>query len=476
MGTTMAETTRYPGAAFTRDRVSRDGDPQAGPGTVKPVRRGAEIKDLKTRDNQTNFAYLARVYLIIAATLAATIWSYGWVAAAGLGWWWNTPATIISIFVIGASQHQFGGVIHEGTHYILFADRELNERVSDWLAAFPIYTSTFHFRLHHLAHHQFINDPERDPDFAQLKDSGHWLDFPVTHIEMAWALLRQLWLPNLIRYTITRARYSALGAVRNPYVDPERTGARAPTLVLILFAAGLPPVITSLIAFGHGVAALVAWGLATTAGVLYFTRLDDDQFPKTRLEPVISHKVTSIGRLLYLSLLYGALSAIEVAGFGPAWNYFGLLWIVPLFTTFPLFMIMRQWVQHGNADRGRLTNTRVFLVNPVLRYAIFPFGMDYHLPHHIYASVPHYKLPELHDLLLKDPEYAEKGVVVEGYFHPPHDVHHEHRNPTVLEVLSAVWAPKRHEENFVDSEAIADAVVSDRAAIAREEALSQQAG
>ena len=117
-----------------------------------------------------------------------------------------------------------------------------------------------------------------------------------------------------------------------------------------------------------------------------------------------------------MAIVYAALTGIQVAGWGPAWNYFGLLWIVPLFTTFPLFMIMRQWVQHGNADRGRYTNTRVFLVNPFIRYAVFPFGMDYHLPHHIYASVPHYKLKGLHDLLLQDPEYREKGIVVEGYF------------------------------------------------------------
>ena len=113
------------------------------------------------------------------------------------------------------------------------------------------------------------------------------------------------------------------------------------------------------------------------------------------------------------------MTAIEVAGWAPAWTYYGHLWVLPLFTTFPLFMIMRQWVQHGNADRGRYTNTRVFLVNPFIRYAVFPFGMDYHLPHHIYASVPHYKLKDLHELLLQDPEYRDNGVVVEGYFHSP---------------------------------------------------------
>jgi fatty acid desaturase len=88
----------------------------------------------------------------------------------------------------------------------------------DWFAAFPILTTTYHFRLHHLAHHQFVNDPERDPDISQLHESEHWLDFPITHVEMLWALLKQVWIPNLFR---TRLRAPATvrwatGTIRTP--------------------------------------------------------------------------------------------------------------------------------------------------------------------------------------------------------------------------------------------------------------------
>ena len=130
-------------------------------------------------------------------------------------------------------------------------------------------------------------------------------------------------------------------------------------------------------------------GALTPAIIIYFALLDENKLPHAHVETVISHRTTNISRITYMAIVYTALTGIEVAGWAPAWIYYGLLWIVPLFTTFPLFMIMRQWVQHGNADRGRYTNTRVFLVNPLIRYAMFPFGMDYHLPHHIYASVPH---------------------------------------------------------------------------------------
>jgi fatty acid desaturase len=176
-----------------------------------------------------------------------------------------------------------------------------------------------------------------------------------------------------------------------------------------------------------------------------------------------------------MAILYAALTVVEIVGWGQAWRYFALLWVVPLFTTFPLFMIMRQWVQHGNADRGRYTNSRVFLVNPFIRYAVFPFGMDYHLPHHIYASVPHYKLHGLHDLLLQDPQYREKGIVVEGYFKSPHgDV--EERNPTVVEVLGDKYAPQGSEAAYVDTETLEYAKVKNPDAIARENRDSLKEG
>ena len=65
---------------------------KAAPRT-KGVRRGDAIRELKKRDNYTNFVHIGRVYLVIIATIAGTIWSYSLVAAAGLGWWWNNRSS-----------------------------------------------------------------------------------------------------------------------------------------------------------------------------------------------------------------------------------------------------------------------------------------------------------------------------------------------------------------------------------------------
>jgi hypothetical protein len=102
-------------------------------------------------------------------------------------------------------------------------------------------------------------------------------------------------------------------------------------------------------------------------------------------------------------------------------------------------MILRQLVQHGNGGRGWLTNSRTFLVGRLIRLAVFPMGQDYHLPHHLYATVPHYRLKKLHAALMDYPEYREQAVVVEGYFFPPHT---PQTNPTVLDVLGPEYAPK----------------------------------
>ena len=436
-------------------------------------RLGDEIKALKARDNVTNWIYLARIYVVIALAAAGAIWVDQAAIAGEIAWWWSIPATLAAIVVIGASQHQFGGAIHEGTHHILFANRRLNELASDWLGAFPIMTTTYHYRLHHLAHHQFVNDPQRDPDISQLHESDHWLDFPLTHMEILWALLKQLWLPNLFRYTVIRAKYSSMGGGHNPYADPNNPGTIRPMRAGVLFAAGAPAVCIPLIAYGQALAVAIVLPLMWAAVVTILWTLPASAYPGTRLAPVTPIRWLGISRVTYLALLYGSLSAVQLAGWGNAWAYFGILWLVPLFTTFPLFMILRQWVQHGNADRGRYTNTRVFLAGPLVRYAVFPWGMDYHLPHHMVASVPHYNLKKLHEALQRDAEYREKGVVVEGYFGD--DVNAD-GHPTIVGVLGEKFAPKADEAVYVDNDALEHAEVVDKEGLQREVEASLKQG
>ncbi len=444
-------------------------DKPSRPSRITP----AELEALKLRDNSTNWSYLAFNWLVIVTTLAVALWAEQAIVAGGYSGWTLVPVALAAIIVMGASQHQLGGAIHEGTHYQLFANRTLNEAASDWLAGFPIYTSTHHYRLHHLPHHQFVNDRERDPIFAQADESGHWLDFPLTHVELVKGLVRLLWIPNLVRYTIARARYSALGLGNNPYGNPDKTGHPTVQALGILFALGLPAILIGMLLAKLNAAVVMGVFFAIwAAAAVFYALIPEDWFPQGRVQPVLSHRVGAISRISFMAVVYGTLTAIDLGGYGKAWMYYGLYWIVPLFTTFPVFMILREWLQHGNADRGRYTNTRVFLTGPLFRYAVMPWGMDYHLPHHLMASVPHYRLKELHALMQRDPEYAAKAVVVEGLYGAANPTT---GRPTTFGALLVEHAPKVREAVHVDDAVLERADVADAATIARLSQLSRRA-
>src|SRR6267142_156884 len=140
----------------------------------------ALLQDLRRTDNLTNWLYIAGVYLYLAAVIGGAVWFFEARESLGLSWWLNVPVAIAAIVLIGAGQHQLSGLAHEGSHHILFRGRYLNDLAADLLTMFPLFSSIHHYRLQHLAHHQFVNDPDRDPDVSQLQTSGHWLKFPIT--------------------------------------------------------------------------------------------------------------------------------------------------------------------------------------------------------------------------------------------------------------------------------------------------------
>ncbi len=131
-----------------------------------------KLQELRRVDNITNWVYLARTYLMLALIIGATIGFYQCRSANGWAILWNVPVTLFAIATVGAPQHHLACLAHEAAHNSLFKSRYLNDLVGEWLCSFPMISSNFHYGLHHLAHHQFVNDPERDPDLSQLQQSG----------------------------------------------------------------------------------------------------------------------------------------------------------------------------------------------------------------------------------------------------------------------------------------------------------------
>ena len=84
-----------------------------------------------------------------------------------------------------------------------------------------------------------------------------------------------------------------------------------------------------------------------------------------------------------------------------------VLWVLPLVTVVQAILRLRAIAEHGATTdfSSPLTAVRTNLGPAWLRWLIFPHNVNYHIEHHLYASVPQYNLPRLHE------EMKRQGVL-----------------------------------------------------------------
>jgi fatty acid desaturase len=79
-----------------------------------------------------------------------------------------------------------------------------------------------------------------------------------------------------------------------------------------------------------------------------------------------------------------------------------VLWVLPAITVQAFILRLRAVAEHGapSDTSTALGAARTNVAIPALvRMALFPHSVNYHLEHHLYPAVPHYRLAELHVLL-----------------------------------------------------------------------------
>lgn len=96
-----------------------------------------------------------------------------------------------------------------------------------------------------------------------------------------------------------------------------------------------------------------------------------------------------------------------------------LLWLIAFMTSHMLVSRIRQIAEHAAVpdlfDPDPRKHTRTLYINWLERLFIAPHHVNYHLEHHLMASVPIYRLRQLHELLLEKGFY--EGVRFDyGYF------------------------------------------------------------
>lgn len=97
-----------------------------------------------------------------------------------------SPLTfLISVVLIGSRQFALAVLVHDGAHNLLFSNSKINDFMSQWFCAYPVFQDNRAYRPYHLKHHRFT-ETEDDPDLSLSSP------FPITKKSFARKVLRDL--------------------------------------------------------------------------------------------------------------------------------------------------------------------------------------------------------------------------------------------------------------------------------------------
>jgi fatty acid desaturase len=398
-----------------------------------------ELARLREADHFTNLGYLAFEYLCLAVVIGSTV-AFGELRGSwGIPWIGNVPVFFVAIVLIGGLMHRLAGLGHEASHYSLLRNKWANDFVGDVFCFFPLLATIHFYRLFHMAHHQYTNDPELDPDLVNLGPGKQVEAFPMGRRRF---ILTRMFAPitSPVSFTLFQLEYfyvNVIGKGNNVYMRrvPEGDAAnpwpRVGTIlggIYLLIAVVGQHMLTK---FGHPDWLIPAGLLGVAVVALVSYAIPERWVFQSPFRQPYSARLSSVLKLSYFTGLLVLMGLMREATGGRSSPYIYLLWFVPLGTTFPYFMLLRDTYQHTNAGDGRLTNTRVFFCDPLTRWAVFVYGQDMHVPHHLFPVVPHYRLADLHRLLKRShEEYAREVIEVHGTFANNRGL------PTVLDVLT----------------------------------------
>jgi fatty acid desaturase len=95
------------------------------------------------------------------------------------------------------------------------------------------------------------------------------------------------------------------------------------------------------------------------------------------------------------------LSLLALAIYFNVWRWYLLLWILPLITLLQAILRLRAVLEHGAVEDTStpLKAARTNFVPLYLYWILFPLEVHYHIEHHLYPSIPHYRLARCHQML-----------------------------------------------------------------------------
>ncbi|MDY7576226.1 fatty acid desaturase family protein [Actimicrobium sp. CCI2.3] len=160
------------------------------------------------------------------------------------------------------------------------------------------------------------------------------------------------------------------------------------------------------------------------------------QFPKTRLQiwlEIVKHAIgwytlqelkrytvdagmaTDLPRSTVLSRFVFALLLFATVVYFDLWRPVLLYWIVPLTTFLMAILYVRDLGEHFGLPAAGFDSSRTMQVGPLERLLIAQNGVNFHADHHLFPSVPFFRLGRLHRALMTDPASRGRAVITRGY-------------------------------------------------------------
>lgn len=291
----------------------------------------------------------------------------GWIYIVGGIWvcrrFWNPWIYLLTVLFIGARIHGMMMLMHDGSHYRLFGNRTLNDIVTELLLGWPFFVTMQRYRAFHFLHHHHLGQ-ERDGNrvlYLTHTPNGQittdWI-FPKTASSFLFFLLKRL--------------------------------IAGPLLVLYILWINLSETY------------YVLTGQPTQAWLIGRYRK-----PPSKLYVILQ--------------AFFILAGLAILAYWRLWWGFFLFWIVP-------------WSWHVVLEQIRISSEHFAIENSHPFYCqtrsiqatwfeklfYLPNNGTYHLEHHMYPSVPFYRLPKLHALLMDQPGFRDRAQLtthLSGLFH-----------------------------------------------------------
>ena len=279
-------------------------------------------------------------------------WAYIVAAIALCRRYLSPAAYALMVLFVGARMHGMMMIMHDASHYRLFRNRTLNDIVGELFLGWPFFISLQRYRAFHFLHHHHLGE-ERDG--------------------------------NRVAYLT----HTAAGEITTDWIFPK-TALGFILFLLKRFVAG--PILALYITWINFSEAYYVW---------------TDQPEKAWL----IERYRKAPSKLYVTLhLLFMITVIAVLTYWKLWRGFFLFWVVP-WSWHVLLESIRLSSEHFGIDNAHsfYRETRTIKVSWLEKLFYLPNNGTYHLEHHMYPSVPFYRLKKLHALLMERPGFRERA-------------------------------------------------------------------